>query len=116
MRNKCPVNNGKQRLIRQFLRNNQTNAEGLLWQYLRGKELGVRFVRQYGIRNYIADFCCRSQKLIIEIDGGIHNTQEVKEYDKERTENLENLGYTIIRFNIFLPTYLKNFNEQENRN
>lgn len=98
MRNKCLVNKVKQKTIRRFLRTNQTDAETILWQYLRGKELGVKFVRQYGIENYIADFCCRSKKLIIELDGSIHNVEEVMENDRQRTETLERFGYKIIRF------------------
>ena len=92
------VNRQKQKTTRQFLRNNQTDAEAILWQYLRRKELGVKFVRQHGIERYIADFCCRSKKLIIEIDGEIHNDEGVKENDEERTRYLECLGYKIVRF------------------
>ncbi|MFA6131662.1 MAG: DUF559 domain-containing protein [Patescibacteria group bacterium] len=92
------VNKLKQKVTRQFLRKNQTDAETVLWQHLRRNELGIRFVRQHGIENYIADFCCRSKKLIIEIDGDIHNCYEAKVSDRERTENLERLGYKIIRF------------------
>ena len=98
MYEKHSVNKLKQKTTRQFLRKNQTDAETILWQYLRRKELGVRFVRQYGIENYIADFCCRSKKLIIELDGGIHNDEDIKENDQERTKNLERFGYKIIRF------------------
>lgn len=47
---------------------------------------------------YIADFCCLAQKLIIEIDGSIHKEEEVKDKDEDRTYNLEQLGYYIIRF------------------
>jgi very-short-patch-repair endonuclease len=98
MRNRSLVNTVKQRITRQLLRNNQTDSEVILWQYLRGKELGLKFVKQYGIQNYIADFCCRSKKLIIEIDGSIHDQKEAKENDEERTKYLESLGYKIIRF------------------
>ena len=53
---------------------NQTNAEKLLWQKLRKRQLGVRFQRQYVFDNkYIVDFYCASLKLIIEINGGQHN-------------------------------------------
>ncbi|MFH1253279.1 MAG: endonuclease domain-containing protein [Candidatus Uhrbacteria bacterium] len=98
MRNKCLVNRPEQRAVRQLLRKNQTVAEAILWQYLRGKDLKVKFVRQYGIENYVAVFCCRSKKLIIEIDGGIHDVEEIKIEDQKRTNHLENLGFKIIRF------------------
>jgi len=98
MQNKPLINKSKQKTIRQFLRNNQTDAEAVLWRYLKGKELGVKFIRQFGIENYIVDFCCRNKKLIIEIDGGVHNDLEVKRNDKNRTEDLERFGYKVIRF------------------
>jgi very-short-patch-repair endonuclease len=92
------VNKIGQKTTRQLLRENQTPTEAILWQSLRRKELGEKFVRQHGIENYIVDFCCRRKKLIIEIDGSIHNKSEAKENDDKRTEYLERLGYKIIRF------------------
>ncbi|HBR81013.1 MAG: Valine-tRNA ligase [Candidatus Uhrbacteria bacterium GW2011_GWE2_45_35] len=92
------INKLNQKNVRQFLRRNQTDAEAILWQYLRRKETGEKIVRQYGIENYVVDFCRRSKKLIIEIDGEIHNEKDVAENDKLRTQDLENLGYKIIRF------------------
>ena len=92
------VNKIGQKTTRQFLRKNQTSTEAILWQYLRRKELGEKFVRQHGIENYIVDFCCRRKKLIVEIDGSIHDKSEAKENDEKRTEYLEHLGYKIIRF------------------
>jgi len=92
------INKLKQKATRQFLRRNQTEAEGILWQALRRKELGEKFVRQHGIEKYVVDFCCRKKRLIIEIDGDIHDIKEIKENDVERTTNLEKLGYKVIRF------------------
>ncbi len=92
------LNRQKQKATRQFLRQNQTDAESILWQYLRRKEIGIKFVRQHGIANYIVDFCCRSKKLIIEIDGKIHNDKDVRENDQIRTEYLESFGYKVVRF------------------
>jgi len=92
------INRLKQKTTRQFLRNNQTDTEAILWQFLRRKELGEKFVRQHGIEKYIVDFCCRRKKLIIEIDGDIHNIKDVKENDLERTKDLEKFGYKVIRF------------------
>ena len=58
----------------------------------------LRFNRQYVVGNYIVDFICRSERVIIEIDGGQHNTNDRFIYDNERTEYLESKGYRIIRF------------------
>ena len=86
---------------RRDLKNNQTGAEGLLWQYLRRRELGVRFYRQFGIENFIVDFCCRKKKIIIEVDGGIHDKEEVKRKDLTRSRVLKSFGYKILRFKNF---------------
>lgn len=60
------------------------------------RENGIRFRRQYAIGTYITDFCAPRKKLIIKLDGSQHLDQE--EYDRERTEYLESLGYKVIRF------------------
>jgi len=98
MRNNCFLNCSKQKFTRQELRKNSTEDEDKLWAVLRGKQLGVKFARQDGIENYIVDFCCRRQRLVIEVDGGIHDDKEVKENDLKRTKELENYGYCVIRF------------------
>jgi very-short-patch-repair endonuclease len=95
------VNRPEQKVIRQALRRNQTSAETILWQYLRRKEVGIKFVRQHGIGNYIVDFCCRSKKLIIELDGNIHDNPEVAKNDLVREEFLKSLGYKVVRFKNF---------------
>ena len=78
------------------LRNNMTEAENLLWERLRKKQLGVRFKAQHPIEQFIADFYCHSAKLVIELDGEIHNHQ--KEYDIGREAEMEKYGIRIIRF------------------
>ncbi|RZL69838.1 MAG: imidazole glycerol phosphate synthase subunit HisF [Pedobacter sp.] len=80
------------------LRNRVTESESLLWGYLSSKQLGVKFRRQHPISLYIADFYCHQIKLIIEIDGSIHNKPEILINDTERQKNLEQLGIKIIRF------------------
>ena len=81
------------------LRNNSTRAERWLWQSLsRLKAEGLRFRRQQPIGPYIADFCCLSRKLIIELDGNQHYRPETAAYDAERTLWLEEHGYTVLRF------------------
>ena len=75
---------------------NQTNAEKLLWQKLRKRQLGVRFQRQYVFDNkYIVDFYCASLKLIIEINGGQHNDNH---QDDIRDNYIKKRGYKILRF------------------
>lgn len=83
---------------RKELRKNQTKAEEKLWQYLRANQLGFKFRRQHSIGGYIADFYCPDKKLIIELDGEIHDLSENIEYDKIRNSFFEELGYIVLRF------------------
>lgn len=78
------------------MRSNPTEAESVLWLQLKGKKLGVKFRRQHPIDSFIADFVCLDKKLIIEVDGEIHNFQQ--EADALRTERLNELGYEVLRF------------------
>lgn len=79
------------------LRRNMTKQEKILWEALRRHNLnGVKFKRQVPIGNFVVDFYCHKYRLIIEIDGGIHNDQ--KEYDVFRQELLELKYYTLLRF------------------
>jgi very-short-patch-repair endonuclease len=80
----------------EILRKNMTASEKILWGQLNKKQLGVRFKAQQPIDIFIADFYCHKFKLVIEIDGEIHETQ--KEYDEGRTAVLERFGLTVIRF------------------
>ena len=80
------------------LRKNMTDAETILWVHLKRGINGIKFRRQHPIGLYIADFYCHKAKLIIEVDGSIHNNEDVKESDELRQKELENWGYTIIRF------------------
>lgn len=92
-------NRQEQKIKRQELRNNATVPERMLWSKLKNKQLGVKFRRQYGIGNYIADFCCPDKKLVIEVDGSVHQMTEQIFYDKEREKSIEELGFKILRFN-----------------
>ncbi|WP_243348669.1 endonuclease domain-containing protein [Parabacteroides sp. FAFU027] len=78
------------------LRNKMTPAEVVLWDRIRNNQLGVRFKPQHPIDIFIADFYCHKFKLVIEIDGEIHNSQT--EYDIGRTAEMESYGITVIRF------------------
>lgn len=80
------------------MRNNPTEAESALWQYLKSSQLGVKFLRQHIIGEYIVDFLCRRNNLVIEIDGGYHFTEEQQKEDEIRTIWLEQHGYHVIRF------------------
>jgi len=78
------------------MRDNPTPAESALWQSLKGNKLDEHFRRQHIIDRFIADFVCISKKLVVEVDGDIHDYQ--KEEDAARTERLNELGYKVIRF------------------
>ena len=79
------------------LRRNATPAENLLWKHLRKTQIQkYKFTRQYPIGPYIVDFCCRVARLIIELDGGHHATQQ--RADIVRQQDLEEHGYRVIRF------------------
>ncbi|MFM7601024.1 MAG: endonuclease domain-containing protein [Pseudanabaena sp.] len=79
------------------LRKNMTEAERKLWyDYLR--DLSKRFYRQRPIDNFIVDFYCPALKLVIEIDGDTHSSQESQDYDLERSQRLEGYGLQVVRF------------------
>jgi very-short-patch-repair endonuclease len=81
------------------MRKNQTAAEDLLWQNLRGRKLGgYKFRRQHPVAGFIADFYCHEAKLVIELDGKMHNLSQQKEYDGGRTHDLKEHGLRVIRF------------------
>ncbi len=83
---------------RRELRNNSTLAESTLWKLLKSGQSGRKFRRQHSIENYIVDFYCTKEKLIIELDGEPHNNQGISLKDGDRTEHLIQLGYKVIRF------------------
>jgi len=81
------------------LRKNSTSAESTLWNLLKNRQMeGRKFRRQHSCGNYIVDFCCPSEKIIIELDGDVHGDYHQIEKDIKREEYLKNLGFTIIRF------------------
>jgi len=82
-----------------LLRMNMTNEEKILWGIISNKKiLGLRFKRQHPIYKFIADFYCHKIKLVIEVDGKIHLKEENKEYDTNRTCEMEKFGITVLRF------------------
>ena len=88
-------------MLREYARKNRRNAtlaEQYLWEHLRGKALGVDFLRQHVIGDYIADFVSRHDGLVIEVDGGYHSEPQQQEDDATREYNLERMGYHVMRF------------------
>jgi len=81
------------------LRKMQTKAEQILWESLRDSQLcNLKFRRQHPLDNYILDFYNHKMKLAIEVDGEAHNDPDVADYDKARTNNLNENGITVLRF------------------
>jgi very-short-patch-repair endonuclease len=81
------------------LRKNETSAEDLLWRNLRNRRLdGLKFRRQHPLDKFIADFYCHEKRLVIEVDGSVHDSRDAKEGDDGRTFELKELGITVIRF------------------
>ena len=80
------------------LRQDDTEAERRLWEELRSRRLdGFKFVRQLPIGPYFADFACRERKLVVEVDGATHGTENEVHYDERRTRFLEEQGWTVLR-------------------
>ncbi|RKS99272.1 UvrD-helicase domain-containing protein [Flavobacterium sp. 123] len=82
----------------QGMRKTPTDAEKIVWSELRSKALDYKFRHQHLINDFIVDFVCLSRKLIIEVDGDYHFTEEQIQLDNERTIILNELGYKVIRF------------------
>jgi very-short-patch-repair endonuclease len=88
-----PISNARR------LRKNQTDAERLLWGKLRARRLaGFKFRRQEPVARYIVDFCCRDARLVVELDGGHHNRDDVAAIDRRRQQEIERLGFLVKRF------------------
>jgi very-short-patch-repair endonuclease len=88
-------------LLKEYARENRRNAtlaEDVLWDYLRKGISGEKFLRQHVIGDYIVDFVSRHGGLIVEVDGGYHSEPRQQENDKQREEELERMGYHVIRF------------------
>jgi very-short-patch-repair endonuclease len=81
------------------MRREPTPAEEKLWERLRDRQLlGLKFRRQVEIEGYIADFCCRELRLVVEVDGKVHETREQAAHDANRDAYLKTRGYVIVRF------------------
>ena len=83
--------------LQRALRNNMSDAEQALWHLLRGRQIsGLKFRRQHPFSNYILDFVCLENRLVIEVDGGQHGEQAG--YDENRTQKLQAAGFRVLRF------------------
>jgi very-short-patch-repair endonuclease len=81
------------------LRRNSTDAEKILWSELRGHRLnGAGFRRQVPIENYIADIVCHAARLVIELDGGQHFSDQAEQADARRSTAIEAKGFLVLRF------------------
>jgi very-short-patch-repair endonuclease len=82
--------------VARLFRKEPTASEEILWQAIRGRKLdGRRFRRQQPIGVFVVDFYCSAEKLIVEVDGAIHELQ--REHDQQRQELLESLGLKMVR-------------------
>ena len=88
-------------LLKEFAKKNKqhpTEAEKLLWECLRGKNLWFKFNRQHIVGDYSVDFICIEKSLVVEVDGGYHSEYEQIQKDEMRTESLRRMGFRVIRF------------------
>jgi very-short-patch-repair endonuclease len=92
--------NGKLQHLANKLRKEMTKAEACLWKYaLRaGQMKGYQFRRQRPVLQYIADFMCKELKLVIEVDGLTHQWEETAAKDIQKTHDLEQAGFKVVRF------------------
>jgi imidazole glycerol-phosphate synthase subunit HisF len=79
-------------------RNHLTHSERVFWTKLKERFPLFRFRRQHPLSNYIADFYCHKFKLVIEVDGSIHQLEDVMKNDVDRQAAIESLGLNVIRF------------------
>ena len=79
-------------------RANMTEAEKMLWERLRCYPRPLRFRRQHIIGDYIVDFVCLEKMLVVEVDGEYHSTDEQKALDESRTEYLNSVDFSVVRF------------------
>ena len=82
----------------QELRSTMTTAEEILWNVLGINNWKLKFRRQHPVANYVVDFYCHRIKLVIELDGAIHEVEEVKRHDTHRERHLKEFGLTVLRF------------------
>lgn len=92
------MDNNHKVALRKQLRRRPTKSESLVWRLLRNRHLGYKFRRQYGIGDFIVDFCCPELHLIIELDGFSHQDENIYYHDIRRQSFLESRGFNVARF------------------
>lgn len=81
------------------MRKDATPCEDILWEYLRGRQVaGLKFRRQFAVGQFLVDFYCREAKLVIEVDGPVHDTETAIKRDTEREGYIKSQGLRILRF------------------
>ena len=91
------INPQKLELARHF-RKNPTESEDAIWQMLRNRQIkNLKWRRQQVINGFIADFYCAELNVVLEIDGSVHDKEEIKEYDEFRTSVFESKGIKVFR-------------------
>ena len=80
------------------LRRESTNSEKKLWMFLRNNQLGVHFRRQAPCGSYVVDFLAVKSRLVVELDGSQHYTEQGLEFDGRRDAYLQRRGLTVLRF------------------
>ena len=95
---RLPLVSGEMRCLALELRRKMTQPERRLWLFLDRGQLGVKFLRQRAIGNFIVDFVSLEAGLIVEVDGSQHYTDDAKVKDRQRDEFLTSLGFKVIRF------------------
>src|SRR5215203_1283632 len=81
------------------LRDQDTWAERVMWEQLRGRRfLGLKFRRQFPIDGFVSDFCCYELRLVVELDGRVHEETSQAQRDQYRDAHIRSLGYAILRF------------------
>ena len=94
-----PISSPGARVRAKRLRQSSTPGENAWWERLRDRRfLGLKFRRQVPIGPYVADFYCHDRRLVLELDGGIHEEERRKAHDDNRDANLIALGFKVLRF------------------
>lgn len=81
------------------LRRDMSKPERMLWQQLRQRPSGFKFRRQHPIGPYIADFCCLSERFVVEVDGSAHENSDRAKFDERRAQYLKENGFRVLRVN-----------------
>lgn len=97
--NRITYNKPELKQRRRKFRQDQTDAEKLLWSKIRNRQLnGLKFLRQYSVGDYVLDFYCPKVRLAVELDGSQHIEDKSQIYDEQRTKFLEQKGIQVVRF------------------